>query len=123
MMNTLFLIFGYLWRLAVNLIFLSIVIHLLISSRGRFEITIVALLGVIYSTLRTIALAQANSAVTIVRGLALELRQIRKLLNDEPEPLDDETQRKIDHATYKNWLDMFFCWVVWISCVWMLATN
>src|SRR5262249_19218090 len=75
---------GYVWRVLVNLFYVAIVLYVFDRLQGRHDTSIVvAILGLIYVTIRSIAIGQALGLIGVAKGLHVHLMRIRELLHDE----------------------------------------
>jgi hypothetical protein len=125
-MDSLFLsIVAYAWRVLVNLIMLTIVVGTLVSARGRFEITVIAILGLIYVVIRSIGIGQGMAYVHLASGLDAELTRIRELLGDDRDLHRDEMDelRKIGKGRMgRLYVDSAFLSIAFFICLYWLAT-
>jgi hypothetical protein len=75
---------GYTWRVLVNLFYVAIVLYVFDKLHGRHETTIlVAVLGLIYVAIRTIATGQFHALFEIIKVLTRDLIRVRELLHDQ----------------------------------------
>ncbi|HYY13933.1 MAG TPA: hypothetical protein VE758_05820 [Chthoniobacterales bacterium] len=119
---------GYTWRVLVNLFYVAIILYVFDKLHGRHEITVlVAVLGLIYVTIRSIAIAQGNGFIEVTKGLRGELLRIRELLHDE---FAEDHKRElteafevVDRAMIKGYIDGFFLGIVSLICLFVLFTE
>jgi len=64
---------GYVWRVAVNIVELLVVLYIFYHLNARFEIIVIAVLGLIYTTIRTVAWALFHGLNNLGRNLGREL--------------------------------------------------
>ena len=87
----------------------------------------VAVLGLIYVTIRSIALSQGHSFIEITKGLRGELLRIRELLHDEfvehHKRELTEALEVVDRAMIKGYIDGFFLGIVSLICLFVLFTE
>jgi hypothetical protein len=119
---------GYTWRVLVNLFYVAIILYVFEKPNGHHETTIlVAVLGLIYVTIRSIAFAQGHSLIEITKGLRKELLRVRELLHDES--IEDykrdlaEAFEVVDRAMIKAYIDAFFLGIVSLICLFVLFTE
>jgi hypothetical protein len=113
---------GYTWRVLVNLFYVALILYVFDKLNGRHEITVlVAVLGLIYVTIRSIALSQGHSFIEITKGLRGELLRIRELLHDEfvehHKRELTEALEVVDRAMIKGYIDGFFLGIVSLICL------
>jgi hypothetical protein len=119
---------GYAWRVLVNLFYVAIVLYVFEKLHGRHETTIlVAVLGLIYVTIRSIAIGQAHGAAVLAKGLTVELMRIRELLRDETIEgrrlaFKDDVE-VADRMINKAYIDGFFLAIVSLICLLMLFVE
>jgi hypothetical protein len=119
---------GYIWRVLVNLFYVAIILYVFEKLNGRHETTVlVAVLGLIYVTIRSIAIAQGHGLIEITKGLRGELLRVRELLHDES--IEDhkreltEAFEVVDRAMIKGYIDGFFLGIVSLICLFVLFSE
>jgi hypothetical protein len=120
-----FSIFAYGWRVLVNLIMLTIVLGTLGEARGRFEITPIAILGLIYVTIRSMGIGHAIAYAQLGTGLDLELTHIRELLGEDRDHHRDEMDefKKIGKGRMgRLYVDAIFLALAFFICLYWLGT-
>jgi hypothetical protein len=117
-------ILGWIWRLAVNVIQLILVVVVFSTLRGRFEVTVVSIPGFIYVTIRTVGFGIWMAFVGLANGIEREVVRLRDLLNDplaEWEVEGKAAALKIAKRTEsKLYVDMAFLGIVWLVCLYQL---
>jgi len=119
---------GYTWRVLVNLFYVAIVLYVFDKLHGRHETTIlVAVLGLIYVAIRTIATGQFHALFEIIKVLNRDLIRLRELLHDqsvEGHKLEFEEQAQVaDRVIHKLYIDGFFLGIVGLICLIVLFTE
>jgi hypothetical protein len=120
-MEKLFVFLGYVWRVVFNLIQLLVVLYILDKVKGDFQVIVVAVLGIIYATIRTIGFGLALSFINTGQALEREFKRLRHLLNDqlieedEVELVEQKTQAK--RLIAKSYIDMVSVSIIWLFCV------
>jgi len=111
-----------------NLFYVVIILYVFDKLNGRHEITVlVAVLGLIYVTIRSIALTQGHGFIEITKGLRGELLRVRELLRDES--IEDykrelaEAFEAVDRAMIKGYIDGFFLGIVSLICLFVLFSE
>jgi hypothetical protein len=119
---------GYTWRVLVNLFYVAIILYVFEKLNGHHETTIlVAVLGLIYVTIRTIGIGQTHVSIDISKALRGDLIRIRELLHDEF--IDDhklelkEQTQVVDRVIVKAYIDAFFLGIVSLICLFVLFTE
>jgi hypothetical protein len=124
-MQNLFSFFAYLWRVFINLIMLVIVLGTLLEARGRFEVTVIAILGLTYVTIRSMGIGHAMAYMQLARGLDAELTRIRELLGEDRkyhrEDMD-ELQKMSKGKVRRLYIDAVFYAVAFFICLYWLGT-
>jgi hypothetical protein len=120
------IILGWIWRLAVNVIQLIVVVAVFSSLRGRFEVTVVSILGFIYIVIRVVGFGIGMGLINLAKGLDREIERLRNLLNN---PFADwevrekaDAVKSFDRGEWKVYVDMAFLALVWLVCVYELLT-
>ena len=118
---------AYLWRIAMNLIMLAIVVGILSRVHDRFETIVVAILGLLYVTIRTIAFGQALMFTQLAIGIDSDFSRIRRLLGDESV---DEHQKEVtelkanfDRRMGRAYVDIFFLAIISLICLYQLISQ
>jgi hypothetical protein len=74
---------GYLWRVVSNLIQLLVVLYIFSKLKTPFEVIVVAVLGLIYTTVRTMGFGNFIAFTNLGKGLDQEFIRLRRLLGDQ----------------------------------------
>ncbi len=118
---------GYGWRVAVNLIEIVVVMAIFSGLRGRFETTVVAILGVIYVTVRTIGISSWMMAVNTAIRQDLQFFRISELAQDplleEYKEARKKSEADLSIATVKAWINVGGLAVTSLICLFQLLTN
>jgi hypothetical protein len=137
-MKIFLVVLGYVWRVASNLIQLLVVLFIFSKLNVRFEVIVIAVLGLIYTALRTMGFGLFLAFTNLERLLDREFLQLRSLLSDQTLQDDDERDlvltedwkavsaekaKLMDRAIYKSYIDALFVMVIWIICLYQLFTN
>jgi len=116
---------GYLWTVAVNCFYLFVVLYVFGKLGKRPEVVTVAILGLIYITIRSIAIWQALDSIGLFTQVNKQLLYVRKLLNDptyeENERAWNEAENATSYATL--YIDGFFLWLISMICLLVLFTH
>ena len=74
---------GYVWRVLTNVFYVAVVLYVFSALHGRSEAITVAVLGLVYVTIRTIAIGQASGLADALKVIEADVIRIRELLHDE----------------------------------------
>ena len=118
---------GYFWRVAVNGFYLFIVFYVLDKLDRRPEIITVAVLGLIYVTIRTIAIGQTVFHLHNYTQIAKSVLYLRSLVNDptyEENKLDwEQAEARVPTVVAKLYIDGFFLSVISLLCLVVLFSH
>jgi hypothetical protein len=127
MQETFYVVLGYVWRIATNVIQLLIVLYVFYYLNERFEIIVIAVLGLIYTVIRSIAWGLLITFNNLAQQLEREFLNLQRLLGDhsaEERATEAREQAKlVDRAIMKTYIDGFFISVTWIVCLYELLAN
>ena len=74
---------GYVWRVLVNVFYVAVVLYVFDALQRRPERITVAVLGLVYVTIRTIAIGQVSGLAGALKIIEADVIRIRELLHDE----------------------------------------
>jgi hypothetical protein len=118
---------GYLWTVAVNCFYLFVVLYVFDKLEGKPQVVTVAVLGLIYVTMRTIAIGQFLFHLQNYIQINKSILYLRSLVNDptydESRHAWGESEAKTPHMTYKLYIDAAFLWVIGIFCALVLFSH
>jgi hypothetical protein len=80
----------YLWRIASSVLQLAIIAFVFSRLESRTEVIVVSILGLIYTTIRSIQLLQGIALGQIGTAFARELMRIQELLGEEREIIQEK---------------------------------
>ena len=89
---------GYLWTVAVNCFYLLIIVAVFDKLYQRPEAVVVAILGLIYVTIRMIGIGLSMGMARSLLHLNKQLLCIRSLLNDPATDYEAEFMRELEKA-------------------------
>jgi hypothetical protein len=119
--------FGYLWTVAVNCFYLFVILYVFDKLDRRPEVIPVAVLGLLYVTIRSIAIGQALSSIELFAQINKQLLYVRKLLND---PHYEENQRSWIEAEQKTspqiikvYISSFFLLLISLVCMLVIFSH
>jgi hypothetical protein len=118
---------AYAWRIFVNLIVLAVVLGIFSGLHARFETVVVAILGLLYVSIRSIAFSQTVMLREAIIGIDHHFVRIRDLLGDERilehqvemDQLKEAGDRRINRA----YVDLFFLGIVSLVCIYHLLSG
>jgi hypothetical protein len=120
--------FGYGWRVLVNVFYVAVVLYVFDKLQGRSEaIVTVAVLGLIYVTIRSIAIGQVIALANSLKVIEADLIRVRELVRDEY-ARDRLEASKADSEVFsrernKLFIDGFFLSIVSIICLFALFSQ
>jgi hypothetical protein len=136
-MEIFLVVLGYVWRVVSNLIQLLVVLYIFSKLNERFEVIVIAVLGLIYTALRSMGWGLFMAFTGMERLLDREFLLLRRLLNDQTLQDDDERDliltedwkavaalktKLMERAMFKSYIDALFVGVIWIICLYQLFT-
>jgi hypothetical protein len=113
---------GYVWRVLVNVFYVAVVLYVFDKLQGRSEaIIIVSVLGLIYVTIRSIAIAQGMGLTNALKVIESDIIRLRQPGRDE-QVRDRLVASKVEsevlnRARNKLFIDGFFLSIVSIICL------
>ena len=116
----------YLWCVLANLFYLAVVAWVFNELEGRRDtIAIVAVLGLLYVTIRSIACGQALGLAQAGTAIQAHFVRIRELLGDDrPFPDDLEKEKKTTKMLrIKIYIDLTFLWLISLLCLYHILRE
>jgi hypothetical protein len=114
---------GYIWKVAVNILILCIVGWALDKLHDRTETLIVAVLGMIYVTIRTTQGFQTLAIVQIGLTHQEQLDAIRTWIDGTYQPDRSEELTLFKRARAKFYIDGFFLALISLLCTLVFFTR
>jgi hypothetical protein len=74
---------GYVWRVLINVFYVAVVLYVFDKLQGRSEAIIMAVLGLIYVTIRSIAISQGMGLANALKVIEADIIRLRELVRDE----------------------------------------
>jgi hypothetical protein len=121
-------VLGYVWRVLVNVFYIAVVLYVFDKLQGRSEAIItVAVLGLIYVTIRSIAIWQGMGLANALKIIESDLIRLRELVRDEHvrdrwEAVKADSE-VFDRTRNKLLIDGFFLSIVSIICLLVLFSE
>lgn len=110
--------FGYIWKVLVNIFYLLVVAAVLLSINDPSEKQIIAVLGLIYVTVRTQAIFQAIGTSTVVADFQRQIDQIRYHVDGTFDlPNREEEMALLNTQQAKLYIDAFFLSIISLACL------
>lgn len=117
-------VLGYVWRVLTNIFYVAVVLYVFDALHGRPEAITVAVLGLIYVTIRSIAIGQASGFAGALKIIEADLIRIRELLHDEHAQTRwgsaQEDTETLERTRIKLYIDGFFLSIVSLICLFVL---
>jgi hypothetical protein len=119
---------GYAWTVAVNCFYLIVIGWVFDKLHGHHELTItVAILGLIYVTVRTIGMYQFHASLDLFKLTRRQLLQLQKRAGDPSYEANQKELDEVDELHQKNmvkfYINAFFLWLIGIICMLILFTT
>jgi hypothetical protein len=120
---------GYTWRVLVNVFYVAVVLYVFDKLHGRTETITVAVLGLVYVTIRGIAIWQGVGLSNSFKMMDADFTRIRELLGDEQHAHDRREAAKtgsksLDRERNKLiFIDGIFLSIIGIICLLVLFTE
>jgi|SRR6516225_215770 len=114
------------WRVISNLLQILIVLYVFSRLSVRFEIIVVAILGLIYATIRSIAFGIWYMLINIVVGANNDFIFIRKHIGDDVTEREEEARIGHSKATqtfYKNAIDGVTLSIISLICLYLTVRE
>jgi hypothetical protein len=125
-METFWLVLGYTGRVVSNILQILVILYLFAHLGSGFQKVIVAILGLIYVTIRTIAIGNVHLLSFIAGAVSKEFLQVYRLLGEdisERTTAMRETDEKMQTVINKLYIDGSFLSLVSLICLYQLYTN
>jgi hypothetical protein len=117
----------YTWRVTKNIFYVIVVICVLDRVVGRAEHIVIAVLGLIYVSLRGEGLYRSRNLYILTFSIHSELLRIRELLGDKivGDHKDEikKHKREASHWLFKSLIDGTFLTLIGIICLWTLWSR
>jgi hypothetical protein len=111
-------VFGYIWRMAINLFYLLVVAAVLIGIRDPSEKAIVSVLGLLYVTLRTQAISHGLGTTTNLAAFQRQLDLIQYRVDGTFELPDRGKEfALVETMKAKIYIDYFFLGIISLVCL------
>jgi hypothetical protein len=119
---------GYTWRVLLNVFYVAVVLFVFDKLQGRSEVIItVAILGLIYVTIRSIAISQGMGLANALKVIESDLIRLRELVRDEHASdrweASNADSKALSRERYKLFIDGLSLSVVSIICLWVLFVS
>ena len=115
---------SYARTVVANCFYLFVIGYVFAKLNGRTEIITVAILGLIYVTIRTIAIGQLIMTLTLFTDVNRQLLYMRSLLNDptyeENKRAWDEVEESKPQKLGKYYIDLGFLSLIGLFCLLVL---
>jgi hypothetical protein len=116
---------GYAWRVLINMFYVVVVLYVFDKLHGRPEAIItVAVLGLIYVTIRSIAIWQGIGLTSGLKAIESDLIRLRELAHDEHARSRWDASKAesevVSRVHNKLLIDGFFLSIVSIICLFVL---
>jgi hypothetical protein len=122
-MGKFFVFLGYVWRIVSNVIQLLVVLYVFSKLKGGFDVIVIAVLGLIYTTLRTMGWALGMTFAKLGQGLSDEFIRLRRLLGDQTEEAEVELSEHVKllrRQLAKSYIDLVFVAIISLYCIYQL---
>jgi hypothetical protein len=113
----------YTWRALINLVALVFTLGVLASLRGRTELLIVPILGLMYTAHRTVAMGQGKLMLHMAGSIQEILEKMRTVSGETfVSELDDF--KKQSHRVQILWyIDIVFLAIISLTCMYWLFSS
>jgi hypothetical protein len=117
----------YIWWVLINIFYIAIILYVFDKLHGQTEVITVAVLGLIYVTIRSIAIGQAMGLANALKIIEADLIRVRELLGDEyaggRSEAAKEDSEALSRVRNKVYIDGFFLWIVGLICLLVLFSK
>lgn len=108
---------GYAWKVLVNIFYCLVVLVVLFSSSDPFRREVFAVLGLIYTTMRSVAISQAITFAKVSYGLEKKIDHISYQVDSTFEKPDYvEANDLLKRVEAKLYIDIFGLAVISLLC-------
>lgn len=115
---------SYTWRVLVNLFYIAVVIAVLGSIRDSSHRQIIAVLGLVYTTVRSIAIGQAIGISSALNHLDKKIDHIQYQVDSTFEKPDyDDTNYFMNLTFSKLYIDAAGLSIVSLICLFVIFTT
>jgi hypothetical protein len=120
-------VLGYTWRVLINIFYIAVVLYVFDKLQGRSEAIItVAVLGLIYVTIRSIAIGLGMGITNFFKVIEADLIRLRELVRDEHVRHRWEDSKAhsevLSREHNKAFIESFFLFIVSIICLFALES-
>jgi hypothetical protein len=103
------------WRVTWGLVELAVILYVLNAIKGRETSLIVSVLGLIYATIRVLALNLAHAFMLLARGLEQRLYELER--HWDPQKQQPETDFSIGQFYWDAFISWVFVAMVYLICL------
>jgi hypothetical protein len=97
---------AYIWRGLVNCFYLGVIVYVFDNIKDKDTSIIIAVLALLYTTMRTIAGGQALTFLAMGKALHEEFADLKVKMGYEPVPISDDDAAVVRKAQVKIWIDL-----------------
>src|SRR4051812_25340883 len=97
---------AYIWRGLVNCFYLFVVMYVFDKITDKNTTLIIAVLALLYTTMRQIAGGQALAFIAMGKGLHAEFADLKSKMGYEREPITDDDAAALKKMQVKIWIDL-----------------
>ncbi|MGA6999793.1 MAG: hypothetical protein WBZ22_26605 [Pseudolabrys sp.] len=97
---------AYIWRGLINCFFLFVILYVFDNIQDKNTSIIIAVLALLYTTMRTIAGGQALTVLAMGKALHEEFADLKVKIGHEPVPISDDDAAALTKAKVKIWIDL-----------------
>lgn len=112
-------VFSVLWRLVELLVVLGV----LNSIQSNQTAGIVAVLGIIYTTVRSLGIGLSHQLFFMAVGLDVEFKTLYEKLGHPPPPKDENLETIIRRTHTKMWINALAMTAVYFVCLYFAFTK
>jgi hypothetical protein len=119
--------FGYAWTVIANLIAMAVILYVFSNTGSGFETKVIAILVIIYLTVRGFEAGYSLATSNLAIGLDSEFKRMRGLLKSPADKYEieafQETKQKAEKAMIKMYINSIFMSIAYMIALWNLFSS
>jgi hypothetical protein len=108
---------GHVWSVAWRIFEFVVAWAVLESIRDPKIAGIIAVLGLLYATIRTIGIGLSQYFISLSLSLDREFKDIKQKMGHEVEPQSEDERLLIRKANVKHWINLVSMFAIYVLCL------
>lgn len=114
-------ILGYIWRVFYGCLAFAVMWGLLLGAQGRFQITVIAGLGVIFATIRAFMIGTSMTLMQYGQALDGVFNKLREDMGLHPVEYTEQENARTNRLWWNNAIDGTFVAILYLFCLFQIV--